>query len=189
MSLYCAGEVLEKNRNLPEGEKLPLPQAAAFGTVEEDKASLDKIAEAAQRDFGFTQKMMREKIREWRETDDAGRDEIRGRLQEARPMTQWTDADQTDMGRWMTDYLQFAGYLRPASPRMFKMMIMTAFPPLWDTSRPDVDMWEDYISDPTRILTKFDRLMASYNKMDKTNQKAAATYQHFQPAQAGPVGA
>lgn len=102
---------------------------------------------------------------------------------------QWTDTDCDDFGKWMTDYMQYAGYLRPTTPKMFKMMMMTAFPPLWDTTHPELDLWDDYVSDPTRLLTKVDLLYASYNQMDKTNKQAAATFEHFQPSQAGPVGA
>lgn len=43
--------------------------------------------------------------------------------------------------------------------------------------------------DPTRLLTKVDLQYSSYMQMDGTNKKAAATFEHFQPAQAGPVGA
>ena len=45
--------------------------------------------------------------------------------------------------------------------------------------------------DPTRLLTKVDLQYSSYidMQMDETNKKAAATFEHFQPAQAGPVGA
>ena len=63
---------------------------------------------------------------------------MRAKMEQYRTFTQWTENDCQDVGKWFTDYMQYAGYLRPTTPKMFKMMIMTAFPPLWDTTQPDL---------------------------------------------------
>ena len=63
---------------------------------------------------------------------------MRAKMEQYRTFTQWTETDCQDVGKWFTDYMQYAGYLRPTTPKMFKMMLMTAFPPLWDTTQPDL---------------------------------------------------
>jgi hypothetical protein len=113
-------EIVEKNKEKAEADKTPMP-TGTLTTFEEDKDELDRISSMATADFPYLQSRMRSRIKDWRTGDEEYRQKFRETMAAYKPFTEWEPEHEENLGKWFTDYLQWAGYLRPITPRMYKV--------------------------------------------------------------------
>ena len=89
--------------------------------------------------------------------------------------TRWTDQHKRDLGQWFSDYLEANGYMNPTTnQRLFKTVIMSAFPPLGDGKA--CDTWEGYIANPVPTWFLIDAWMAGHLKLQSMTDRDFEAY-------------
>lgn len=132
-------------------EEQKMPRLACWGQYAEERPHLSDIHERAAVDFKYLSKQMvalltnRERMKKEQEMYKA--------YHEMMP-TPNRDAAKLEMGSWIADYLDDAGYVNwETQTQVYKAMFLTAFPPIdaLEGEKPDygtisIEKWEDVLS-------------------------------------------
>ena len=151
------------------------PRQVKWGSFVEQRPHLTGLANRALTDFRYFQGELQTIL-----TDRAKMAEIQ-KMQKTYDATTFDrDAAKNEMGSWIADYFDDAGYRDwEKCAMLYKAMIMSAFPPIdpLDDQKPDyasmpIDQFED-------TLMKFLRVMDSHLTVEKTRMRAKVSSKLF----------
>lgn len=169
-----------QKQKMMAGEEVPVMD---WTTYDDDAAyygrGLTKMKETAVKDFAAGRKRLPERLAMFREAQkdpEKMKEYVNGlRALNDQGFTRWTDQHKRDLGQWFSDYLEANGYMNPTTnQRLFKTVIMSAFPPLGDGKA--CDTWEGYIANPVPTWFLIDAWMAGHLKLQSMTDRDFEAY-------------
>jgi len=151
---------------LKEGKPLP---HVKFGKFVGDADKLWRAKAAARRDFEHFRSVTTRNIAAWQKEGES-RERTRAAVDNlVANAAVWPEDTKEDFGRWVSDYMEFAGYSRPdITTNLMKGILITAFPPLHDDLSKG---WGEFKEDPVPHWTKMHKFLASFIALDKDGER------------------